>query len=1466
MFSLGQITHLNPEMDNINDVQLSWYPLDARNLILTKNYQWSGQALGSGRPSIEILGRVREAFLSSSSPRRFLVRATYGHGKTHLALALANYFGGAANDVEVRNILDQLGQISPAKAQGFEAFKEARAPFLVVRLSGEGVSNLPQAVVVALELALSEHEASRDYNLGFWFEGALEGLGKLDESQVARANQFLAGRQTDLPTLRQGLEGRDGELWETTCALIQHLTGFAPNFGRQVELETLIPRIAHDLCGEGKPFSGVLILFDEFSAFMRSYARDYRLKSGTPLQSLLNGVVNCGDRAAFVGFSQYDLDADVDKIFTQIGADKDDRAQIDKELGRLPFPERFLLHSSLEVVLSNFLRQDEANFAALTEDDDVLDQIVEATDTVMTLFGDHYTSDLGWGDERVQTVLSQGCFPFHPLTIALLCKSNLRGDESGARTLLQYLTGTFRDRENAPALSGDKLNWIAPISLVEGFGRAIVEDNNLWEQYGQALRSAGGEAPEAQKAVLRAMLLHYIADLKVTRKAGSYERNIAVLSGQGVETATTALRELHTAGYLKRDDTRNVYAFWPLGEDGSKVETPLRQEVTATLNNPNKLRLALEDAISRNGWDDQEVANAPGHPQDWAAERWILPRALFSVERLQKLIKTQGIASGTLQDAPRAYAISLIATTGDDLAYFKTNAQSVLDKALEEFTSPPPVVLCLPNHVQGNFVHMLVRESVLLGWDTAQIRTVGQKPFEDVLASTQKEITQNHDDFVTESYIVPSLYRMAVAAKTTSATLMSLSNVLKICTDQAYHLAPPFFTQDRSSNANLKKATRTACEFFLKGTFAGWDTDTGVQNAGKTQSLGERFLFEGASGGWGIVDASRRICEPTSGKVRKGWDFLESSLPRGTEDVLVKTIVLPLLNAPYGYDANTASLLFCAWVGFHQKELEFKASFGSSTGNPVSLRECFSGDPKKFLEEVMCFKNLRITRRDPGENKKQIEADIEKIRVKAPFSRDEAKIAINRLEDFARDTSNETRLIEAAQSTAEQLGGDLKLAEDYPTKLGAIEAKIAGVNSVGSALGALAEAKRALPLGCVSPARTRTTTELSDEAYARAGQFADLYCAKNSSLNDIRDTSKNRGALEQAQKAFADQGLTELRDRVATALITLNEREEQLQLEATDAPFLASLKTLKSEKGLASLREALISLANYQSSSPKTEAAISDAQTAIQLTIDAYLAWYSPLADRLGVLTSSSEFNRFDNEIARYLYRFEGTSEAVVLAAMQRRLEALGKTWDKLADLGREKHKNNDDLKKSGRAFDKLLEASGLSEAQKAHIEGVRAGVDSRFVAAVEAAEVELASYERRHEEGEDPVALRNLLERASEREMAYLADEHKPRLRALHKALQKRIDDDEIKSVEANFLRIQDVAKRRECLRILQKHLGGASNTPVENPVVVLPVSSESNGTAEGGDAFSFDADLDAQLNGVETTANGTNGLEGLL
>jgi len=80
------------------------------NLLFAKSYIFSRTTAGNKKSPIDILTSLKESFLVTSLENRFVVIATYGHGKTHFALALANYFGKSIDTEECEKVLQNLSK------------------------------------------------------------------------------------------------------------------------------------------------------------------------------------------------------------------------------------------------------------------------------------------------------------------------------------------------------------------------------------------------------------------------------------------------------------------------------------------------------------------------------------------------------------------------------------------------------------------------------------------------------------------------------------------------------------------------------------------------------------------------------------------------------------------------------------------------------------------------------------------------------------------------------------------------------------------------------------------------------------------------------------------------------------------------------------------------------------------------------------------------------------------------------------------------------------------------------------------------------------------------------------------------------------------------------------------------------------------------------------------------------------
>jgi hypothetical protein len=496
--TIGDITELNQNAEFRSDVQVSSFRTGA-NLDLVRTYMFTAGSFAQRKSSAAVLRLLQEAAVGDLE-NRFLIQATYGRGKSHFGLAVANYFGKAADSPEVELLLKNLEYAydAPAEVEAFRNFKRHHAPYLVLLLRGDASVNLRDQFFRELEAALNHNEATKGVETPFWFNEVLRFFGGLRPEQVKLADRFLDKHTMDLLLLRQKVERRETSVYPVCVELVKELTGIKPDFNGETSITDAMCWIVNELCITRKLIGGVLVLFDEFSEFVRSYADLH--PTGVPLQELINGVTDDKTRrhVVFAALSQHEPE----KVVKRDGTAQ--YASLTKELSRLPQGNRHWLHSTLEDVLGAYFRPNPDNWARFMKTPGVSSQVTSASELAYDVLSERYRSTLSWNPEKFQETVTRKCFPLHPLTTGLLSSVDFEA-ASTTRSVLGFLTdeeAPLKQNLDQRAVCSEGLNWVLPITLVDYFEEMLGEQ--VWEQYTQV--NLPDLEPE-QRDVLKAMVL-----------------------------------------------------------------------------------------------------------------------------------------------------------------------------------------------------------------------------------------------------------------------------------------------------------------------------------------------------------------------------------------------------------------------------------------------------------------------------------------------------------------------------------------------------------------------------------------------------------------------------------------------------------------------------------------------------------------------------------------------------------------------------------------------------------------------------------------------------------------------------------------------------------------------------------------------------------------------------------------------
>lgn len=1432
--TIGDVTVPNPEFRFVYDVRLDQYPDHSDNLALAKAYQWTNQQIGRELPSVQVLVSLCDAFEFESKEieNRRVLQATYGHGKSHLALALANFFGQPAGSPGVEAILCGVDHVAPGIAQRLRNFKENRAPYLILRLAGGETDSLSAAVVRGLETALEENPATKDAELGLWFDEALAVLNSFSPEERALTNNYLdtyaADLNLDFGALRATLDvqHRDGRHRQLIHKVVQHVRKVYPHFDAALSPRDLLLKTAAKFCGPDKPFAGILVLFDEFAAFVEAYAKQYGLHTESlPLQSLLDGVsaLRQSKQAVFLAFAQQDPDDVAELAMQERGTVQASLNDLKKELTRLPNEGRNPLYSPMEAVLDAYLKQDVAVWDALTPDDSPADNdVIDAVDSVRNFFPLRYTDAAGWTLDKIRVTLAYGCHPLHPLTTALLCSATLRAG-TAARTVLSFVKDTMQHYGSRPALASDgRLCWVRPVELVKYYQHQLVSDD-AWKRYEDTLRKvAPANIPDAE-AILQGMLLYESAgfrpgDTSTTEYAGA----LAILTGlprPAVERTLDTLCEV--GGYIEKDAVSETYRFWAAGQDGSKVKQTLLDNLAQLKRNASALQSALKAGLNRAElpqWEEAGFLNTPGG--EWAARVILLPREQWSVAQLTEVLKAQNLeANGRLTDAARGYVLLPLAANDADVQHFRQHAAQDLEQALNAFSERqriPPVVIVLPKKPHEALLNNLLELHVLdelmqqpnlvrnLGEEAVKQRRVALNAnFQSAAQALKDELSQANE------WVVPAQQRPGVEEKLRLRKSPRLNHILEASYETVYYRFAPFLGDSPVRQHSIRTAVGMAAVRLYKGSFLDWDEATRPSNLGRARDLYSKVLREGQAASWKVVDTSARVMAPKLPQVKHAWDLLDQAVPAGAEPVRLRSVLLQLLNPPFGYDPYSLGLLFATWYGVNRHQLTITNGKGQKLEPKDWLGN--TNDFRQILEHMLHALDIRVSRRDAAGSESRAQDLVTRLRFHDAMTVEEAEKALADLRDFAAaPDATKPQLQDEAIEAAKQLEFELKQAIEFEQKIEpayeSLDTTAANFNGIRSLIGLQSlfanPTQAGFPLGRVVPPAQVLLPLAQRKVSSKLRQHLTEVSTNLANISSIKGYDLSKQGLATLLNLVAPLGETDLERRIKDAEQQLEEKHVAYSQLEQDAPIREKLTEAKRAATLADVRELLAYFSTAEPQANVTRTAIAEAAHKLTSRQQESEQWVAAMQLRAATLTDAPIIKSFEKALDQRTNEFKGTPEAEVLDQLQKQAEQATRFVKDLEELRGQKPKTAEALRKVLKDYTALAAKATNTPAQIERVQQERARLEERFEEQRRAARTKLAELTQRNSSGEGAALLLNELER----KLDFLPDEEKAARDTLEKALQRRITQDKASVAEKAFLDINNRSEQKALLARLQQ------------------------------------------------------------
>ncbi|NJK64704.1 MAG: hypothetical protein HC921_20205, partial [Synechococcaceae cyanobacterium SM2_3_1] len=593
---LNELVEINQKGNLRSSVDLGFLDDSELNRDLCESFIFSFDSQDPKRSTLGILDLVRESFHSANKPNIHLMVQQYGKGKSHFALAVANYFKKGFGSPEVEAILHQAeassGNDSPI-ANRLRAYKKNHDQHLVIRLRGDQAGNIRQQFLTELLQSLKEANITDTVAQHF----CAEPLKFLQERILPNANhreiaeEYLGSQGNEDGGLREiikALENNNANVVKHAIGITKAVMGITPNFDTEIDIEKILTDIINNHCrGENPDFQGILIIFDELMAYLKNFSQDSQGSGGMALQNITTVCEKNRSHIALISFSPISLE-----ITTGIPAGQLEDYR--KLAGRLsPKAETYNnVPSSLELVLSNIVLQTKNNtlWSEFRQrwDTTLSSQTEMAYTKVMAPVYRNKFSD----KSKFHSTVTLGTFPLHPLCTYLLC--NIDFVQVVARNSIQFVREyATRFIDSTPAETSGRLNQIYAIEVLKAFHDSFT-DSPMYSDYAKARDGIAASATSEELDVLGALFLFYAAGEKLSKAdRDPHEPILEALSGIPENKIKEIMKRFSKFIYF--DSTRRQYRFFEGTSPGDilkRVKVAVAKDIS---DNPD---LPLEKTLS----------------------------------------------------------------------------------------------------------------------------------------------------------------------------------------------------------------------------------------------------------------------------------------------------------------------------------------------------------------------------------------------------------------------------------------------------------------------------------------------------------------------------------------------------------------------------------------------------------------------------------------------------------------------------------------------------------------------------------------------------------------------------------------------------------------------------------------------------------------------------------------------------
>lgn len=887
---------------------------------------------------------VSDKILNKADNNFLLTIAGYGTGKSHLAVTLGSLFSG---NTKLRSaVISNLRSIDSDIADSIEKNDKRN---LVIALNGMRNFNLDSEVLRCVRMELEKDGISDD---------VLKGLTKTYDvaryfvsSNFERCKEDFenAAKEQGLSYTGKGLQDyiidnleADSRALNVVNAVYLIVTGDSLHWDQGISAGDVITVACDKLCGNDKPYNKVLVLFDEFGRYIEYVAANPTIAGDASLQQIFEAIQTANGKAIFVGFIQYELEAYLSHI--------DKTANVIRYVGRYSVSEKYYLSSNFETILANLLEKNkDGSFdRVIGRSLDRYENYHAKVKNAMKRWSGVKSLKNVWESEGLyRSIIMEGCFPMHPMTVWLLSNSSGWMQQRSTIAFCADMYDAVAENE----IVDDWLPYVYPVDIVDsGIYSEMLssEEKGLVKSqhcmlYNEICVKVGDKLNVTEQQLLKAILITRIAGFSFYDKEDACLafRYCSNLKEEEIKPALKNLEDRH--GIIAYDDQAGTY---DLIAEANGFNEFKRVYARYRTGKPVDIEEADEDVLKSLMLLDP-VDTAFGQENHISSIEWKFEKHLLNSTSI-----TEGFLNAQI-------ATLNAATSGDDVrgsliyAYCSEDSESeakrLVELAKQTGIDKTPIIILLLDDADGEIVKALTIKSTLNRFSVSDCERFSKH----ILSQKRKQdkaIIQKFNELVMERQMISE-----DGVRSYDKRLNAL------CTErfsEVYSTPVPFAFDgfENYKSAQAKKTFATICIKLFDQTLMNIQSYQALNTADKNRV--QTCISVGSKYSWQVFNDSCQLVVPQNELLRKMFNEVDQAIS-DDGSYTVGRLFGKYLHAPYGMNAYSLTLFV---IYFVQKQGNKLLCFlGNDRLNSQNLSNSILKDGKlKFseLQRVTIRKNL----------------------------------------------------------------------------------------------------------------------------------------------------------------------------------------------------------------------------------------------------------------------------------------------------------------------------------------------------------------------------------------------------------------------------------------------------------------------------------------------------------------------------